>query len=895
MNRDDELREELEFHLSEDAEELRGEGLAEKDARLAALRGFGNLGRVQEETRAVWAWTWIEQLGQDLRYALRTMSSNRGFAALAVLSLALGIGANTAIFSFMDAILLRSLPVAHPEQLVRFTWHTRGRDMLGTNRHHDSFYDQATGFTGGFFSSPAFDLFRRNDATFSAVFGYQGAGKLNLLARGDAQIAKTEYVTGGYFSGLGVPPAAGRLIAADDDRAGAPSVAVISYALSQGRFGGPAQAVGEAIRIGGFPFTIVGVAPPEFFGADPAEAPDIYVPMHANLLFDADDRFYPPASIYNNPDYDWVVIMARLRPGVSLAQAQAALAPQFAEFERNVTTRSRTDLATLQLHEGSAGLDSLRRTYSKPLYVLLAMVGLILAIACANVANLLLARAAARRREIAVRLSMGAGRRRVVRQLLTESLLLAMIGGALGIAVAVWSIRFLTLLLAEGDSDLTLRAQVNWHVLAAAAGLSVLTGVVFGLAPALQATRVDLLPALKESRTGERRGRFGLSRGLVVSQIAFTMLILVAAGLFARTLSQLESIQLGFNRESLLTFRIDARQAGHVDPEILRFYEDLKTQFAAIPGVKSATLSNHPLIGAGHWMTTVTAPGGLSKTSLLMHVGPDFFSTMQIPIVLGRAIDGRDTAGSRMAAVVNRTFAERWFGKASPIGQHITTAGYCEKCTIEIVGVCGDARYGDLKGEWEPTVFFPYTQAAVGPVQQMVYELRTAGNPLGYVRAAREIVHRADARIPLDEVTTQAALINGTINQEITFARLCGAFAVLALAIACVGLYGTMSYNVARRTGEIGIRMALGAPRRRVVRMVLSEVALLVTLGLAISVPAAVAGSKLVKSFLFGTEPGDPVALAGAVAALVIAAAVAGYLPARRASRIDPVGALRWE
>ncbi len=892
-----ELREELQFHLEEEAGERQAEGLAAEEARRAALRELGNVALVQEDTRAMWTWTFGEQLVQDIRYGLRTIAANKTFSAMAILSLALGIGANTAIFSFMDSILLRSLPVPDPQSLVVLSWRTPRPEFHGSDRHDDNYKDPNGGYIGGNFSYPAFELLRKNDSVVSIVFGYQSAGKLNFTFRGQAELANTEYVSGDYFRGLGIPPSAGRLIAPDDDRAGAPSIAVISFALSQKRFGGPENAAGQSILIDSLPFTVIGVAPPEFFGADPDSPPDIYVPFHANVLLEARDY---SAETYFDPMYDWVVPMAKLRPGVSAMQAQAALAGPFHEWARTADAKRRPeDVPTLVVREGSGGLDGLRRRYSKPLYILLTLVGLILSIACANIANLLLARAAARKREIALRLSLGAGRFRIVRQLLTESVLLAVLGGALGVAFAIWGIRFLTLLLANGQENFTLRAELNWHVLAVVAGLSLLTGVVFGLAPALHSTRMDFMPALKESRSGEARGhgfrRFGLSRILMVSQIGVTLLILVAAGLFLRTLSNLASIPLGFNRENVLTFQLNARQAGHSDPEIVAFYEDLRTQFSAIAGVRSASLSNHSLIGAGTSGTMIGVAGAAPKSSSILTIGASFFTTMQIPMILGREIDERDRLGSPMVAVVNEAFAKRSFGDGNPLGQHLALGHGCTKCDIEIDGVSANTLYGDLKGKVPPTVYLPFAQGGWGPVQGMVYELRTAGNPLNYVHAVRDLVQRADQRLPLSKVKSQSAWIDQEINQEITFARLCTAFAILALTIACVGLYGAMSYRVAHRTGEIGIRMALGAPRSRVVWMVLREVVLLAGVGLAISVPTAVAASKLVASFLFEMKPNDPWALIGSAVTLASAAILAGYLPARNASRIDPMVALRHE
>jgi macrolide transport system ATP-binding/permease protein len=891
--------------------------LAEEMEHHAALSGqpkFGNVTLLKEDSRAMWTWTFVEQLGQDLRYALRTMANNKAFTALAALSLALGIGANTAIYSFMDSILLRTLPVQNPESLVMLNTRSqprnaspsqaKGKQAKRESVMHSSmttsgssYNDPKTGFNGGVFPYPAFELFQKSDPIFSSVFAYYGAGPLNLTIKGQADVANGEYVSGDFFRGLGVPPAAGRLIAGDDDKAGAPAVAVVSYSFSQRRFGGAANAEGQSILINNVPFTVIGVAPPEFFGIDPAALPDYYLPMHANLLLQLGPIL--SANSYLDQNFYWIEIMARLRPGVSMEHAQATLAPQFHQWVLSTARNDgeRADLPKLVIKEGAGGLDALRRQYSKPLYVLLTLVGLILAIACANIANLLLARATARQREMAVRLSMGAGRWRVIRQLLTESVLLASLGGALGILFAAWGIRVLTVLLANGRENFTLHAELNWHVLGVTIALSVLTGVLFGLAPAIQSTRVDVIPALKEARAGEQVRRsflhVSLSQVLVVSQIAISLLMLVAAGLFVRTLSNLQKVDLGFNRENLLLFQLNARQAGHQDADIATFYSDLQKRFSGIPGVRSATLSRVPLVGGASMGTIITAGGEQQVGNLVLPVGPSFFTTMQIPMLLGREIEERDQPGSPVVAVVNELFAKAAFGDDNPIGRHINLVG--PKRDIEIVGVSKTARYAELKSDNQPVVYIAYNQGAFGPVSQVAYELRTAGNPLNYVNSVREIVHQADARVPLSNVKTQAAQVDQAINQEIIFARLCTGFAILGLIIACVGLYGTMSYNVARRTNEIGIRMALGAQRGGVIWMVLKQVFALAIVGLAIGLPVALAASKLVESFLFGMKPDDPLAITVAVAVLIAAAVIAGYAPARRASKIDPMVALRHE
>ena len=908
-SKEDELREELRFHLEEEAEERQAQGLADEEARWAARRDLGSFTLVQENTRAAWGWMLIEQLGQDLRYAFRTMAANRLFTLLAVVTLALGIGANTAIYSFMDAILLRTLPVADPASLVVLNWHAkRDRNNTVVKGMSGTVYGDRSGSTAGIFPYPAYELFRKNGAVFSSVFAHCQCGQvriLNVAIKGQAELAAGWNVSGDYFGGLGLRPSAGRLIISDDDRAGAPAVAVVSYGFSQRRFGGPENAPGQPILIDNLPFNVVGVAPPEFFGLDPSAAPDVYLPMHTNELLGAGHQFGFRPSDYLERNYYWVDVMARLRPGISLAQAQAALAPAFHQWVASTAAndKERMGLPELVITPGAGGLDTLRREYSKPLYVLLTLVGLILALACANVANLLLARAAARRREIALRMSVGAGRFRIVRQLLTESVLLASLGGVLGITFAIWGIRFLTLLLANGEKNFTLHAELNWHVLAVAATLSLLTGILFGLAPALQSTRVDVMPALKETRAGQPAARhlfrrLSLSHALVVGQIGISLLMLVAAGLFVRTLSNLESIELGFNRQNVLMFQVDARKAGHKDPEIEAFYANLRRRFSEIPGVRSASLSEDSLVQGEHGLPLSVAGGPPNDANRLLTVGPQFFTTMQIPILAGRDFTESDRAGSPAVAIINQVFAKANFGDRNPLGQHVilrvADEGQPLARDMEIVGVTRNARYGRLTKEFPPVVYMPYDQGYPRP-NQMVYELRTSGDPLRFVNSVRETVRQADARVPVSEIRSQVADIDQTINQEITFAKLCSGFAILALAIACVGLYGTVSYNVERRTGEIGIRMALGAERGRVVWMILREVCALAAVGLAISVPAALAASKLVESFLFGMKPNDPLSLALAVAILVSAALLAGYMPARKASRIDPMIALRNE
>ena len=907
--KEEQLREELEFHREEEEDERRARGLPADEAKRAAALDLGNVTLLQEDTRTLWTWTPLEQLAQDLRYATRTMLKNWAFTGLAALSLALGIGANTAIYSFMDAILLRSLPVAHPESLVVVKWRSPpfafgGRRTGGSEfvmrSINGTFYRDPAGVTGAIFPFPAFELLQQaHTHVLSSLFAYHPTGNLTVMVKGESEQAKGHYVSGDFFRGLAVPPAAGRLILADDDKAGAPLVAVLSAGYSKRRFGGgAAEAAGQPVLINNVSFAVAGVTPQEFFGVDPGAAPDVYLPMQAGLLLDRD-----AATARLDPNYYWVQMMGRLREGTSRAEAQAALETPFSQWVALTAEndRERANLPRLRLEEGAGGLDSLRRRYSQPLYVLQAMVGLILVMACANTANLLLARASARRREMAVRLSIGAGRWRLVRQLLTETVLLAGISGALAILFAVAGIKVLTQLMANGPEAFTLQPELNWRVLGVTMTLSLLCGILFGLAPAIQSTRPAIMPSLKDRSAGPHARRAGARRpsliqALVVAQIAISLLLLVGAGLFVRTLRNLQSVPLGFNGDGLLLFDVNAPQAGYPAPKVADFYADLRDRFSQIPGTKDATLSHSSLIKAGR-SHPILVDGQPAMGTRLLHTGPEFFKTMQIPILKGRPIDEGDRQGTRPVAVVSEQFAAAFLKDENPVGRHIALRPGRQQnlVDLEVVGVAKTVRYGPLKYENPPVVYIPYAQVLVPPLQGMTYALRTEGDPMSSAPVIRQLVNRADARVPVTNLRTQSAEIDQSMSQEIAFARLCSTFAALALVIACVGLYATTAYAVARRTNEIGIRMALGARSGGVIWMVLRDVCALATIGVAISIPVATSASNLIESFLFDMQPNDPRALSLAVAILLTAALLAGYAPARRASRVDPIVALRHE
>jgi len=904
--KEDELREELQFHLTVEIDQRRAQGLSEREAVSAARRDLGNTAIVHEDARAVWTWTLVEQLAQDIRYGVRGMVKNRMFTALAALSLALGIGANTAIYSFMDAVLLRSLPVQDPASLIVMRWRSGpirrgGQNQFVMHSGDGQSYDDSSGVTAAIFPFPAFERLRETSAAvLSSLFAYKTAGRLNVIIMGNAELALGEFVSGDFFRGLAVVPAAGRLIDVADDHAGARPVTVLSAGYSQRRFGDAANAIGQTILINTVPFTVIGVAPPQFFGVDPAASPQIFLPMRAGgLLLQQIGE-----TAFIDPNYYWVEMMGRLKPGVDFTHVQATFAGAFAQWVASTAANDpeRTNLPQLRLEEGTAGLDSLRRQYSKPLYVLFAMVGLILAIACANTANLLLARSSARTREIAVRLSLGAGRWRIVRQLLTESVLLATVSGALGMVIAAAGMRALTQLLANGQEAFTLHAELNWRVLLVAAALSLACGVVFGLAPALQATRPALMDRLRDrplTTAGAwlRLARPRLSQALVVAQIATSLLLLVAAGLFVRTLSNLDSVPLGFNRENVLLFDVNAPQAGYPQARVADFYADLRRRLTAVPGVTDVSLSHASIIRAARSHPVALNGQPAAPSTRVLWTGPEFFSTLQMPILRGRQITESDHQGTQPVTVVSELFASNNFGDVDPIGRRIEIGGSLKvdgkPLVLEIVGVAANARYGGVKRDIPPVVYVPYTQVPSSQVQQMTYAMRTQSDPLRYASTVRQIVHDADWRVPVTNLRTQAADIDQTINQEIVFARLCSMFAILAVTIASVGLYATTACAVARRTNEIGLRLALGAARTAVIWMVLRDVCVLAIVGLAIALPTAVTGARLIESFLFATQPNDPWTIAMASTILLAAVLAAGYGPARRASRLDPMVALR--
>lgn len=887
------------------AEKMRA-GMSEFEARRAARIELGGVEQTKVRVRERLSYAPLEALARDARYAFRTMGRQKAFTALVVLCLALGIGANTSVYSLMESILLRPLPVDAPDELVYLQWTARppGEGVpFGMNVRGGMLTPVDSRVRSRSWPYPVFELFREQRDLLTDLFGTMPAPDVEV-GGAEGPLVDGLYVTGNFFSTLGVDARAGRVLTVDDDRFEAPPAVMLSSSFAAERFGSAESAVGQSIRLGGVAFTVVGVTPPSFYGLDPARSQTFYLPMRAGQLNVVNAGGYATVGstpeMYGSPSDYWISAWARLRPGVTSERVEATLRPQFERFfADNVTAPgAERNVPRLEAANGAGGLDGLRMQYGDTLIVLFAMVVLILAVACASIASLLLGRAAVRRREMAVRISVGAGRRGVIGQLLTESVLLALLGGAAGVLLSLFGVRVLAALLAGVDS-VPFRVEPNWSVAAFALGVTLLTGVLFGLAPALHATKVDVFDALKGSRsmpdaeTPRSRSPVGFGSALVAAQIALALVLLVGAGLFSATLANLRTTELGFNPDRLLLADVDTSRTGLDGDSLKAFYGSVRERLAALPGVENASLSWSVLAGGGTYLRQVTVPGTSVRDAGInvQVVGASFFETMQIEILSGRPIRDHEVESAQAVAVVDRSFVETFFPGTDPIGRTIEVQGEGE---LRIVGVSTNARHDVIKGDVRPVVYYTYTWDP-HPLFNMVVELRTRGEPLDHAETLRTMVRGMNPQVAVNRVRTQAANTDSTINREILFARLSNAFALLTLVIACVGLYGTVSFRMARRTAEIGIRMALGATRSRMLRFALWQALSLGLAGLVVGLPAALIASRFIESFLWDVAPYDPVVLTGAALAVLVSVTLAGYVPASRASNIEPMSALRSE
>ena len=883
------LEEELQLHLDLRAQQQTAQGSNPHEAQAAARRRFGNPTRLREQSYEAWSWRWLENLLQDARYGVRSMLRSPGITVVALFSLALGIGANTALFSLIDAVMLRSLPVAHPERLV----------LLGTAGERGT----VSGFdVTDLFSYPFYQLFQHRNRSFvstAAMVSGDRAVHGFIDGRREAVPMQVGLVSGSYFSTLGISTIIGRPLDDNDNRVDEPQpVAVISDSWWKRAYAHDPAILGRRIKIDATTFTIIGVTPPEFFGVEVGEAPDLWLPL-------AFMPAVPPHRTCLKEDLEQCLfIFGRLRPGVSFTQAatevnflRQQILPGFPDAYLSPEDWKDLRGSHIPLTSMSGGFSGLRRQYSGPLRVLMTIAGLVLLIACTNLANLLLARSTVRARELAVRQAMGANRARIIRQLLTESLVLASAGGLLGIAVAQLAAHLLLRMVSAGGDVLPLSLSLNSRLLLFSLALTFATTLLFGIVPSLRASRPDLVSSLKEKQSpiGAGSGTL-LARSLIVSQVVFSIILVAAAGLFLRSLVNLANSETGFNPQNVLRLNLDLGSAGYLenDPRLALLYREVEDRVAALPGVRAASLSTFTF-HEGVWSGPISVPGADAQVQVSADhnvVGNDYFRTMQIPLIAGRLFGSQDSASSPKVAVVSQQIARNLFPKESAIGRHYRIADSSTEDDREIIGVVGDVKFEGVDDPATPIDYFPYQQ---NPRYLHDLEARYTGDDGAIAAAVQHVIHQVNPNLPIYRVTTLEEQVARSYTNHRVTAQLSGFFGLLAASLSAIGIYGLMSYMVSRRTSEIGIRMALGAARRHVSWLVMREILTLVAIGITVGIPAALLANHAVVSMLFGLTASDPISLLAAIAILVVIAAIAGYLPARRAARIDPIVALRYE
>ena len=832
----------------------------------------------------------MNRLTADLRFAARTLLKSPLFTAVAVLSLALGIGANAAIFTFVDRLLLRLLPVKEPQQLVAIA--QRG-PHYGGNRGYNAI------------SYPLYKDLRDKTQVFDGIICRRRTG-VSLGYDGRTELIAVEMASGNYFQVLGVNAIIGRTLTPDDDKTpGGHPVAVLAHSFWRNRFNGDRGIVNKTIHLNGLAFTVIGVLEEGFDGIEPGQHLQVVVPVMMK------SQMTPTWNDLDNRRSRWVQVYARLKPGVSMEQAKASLQPLHAGILQMEVREAAFAKASqyskdqflkmwLDVQPAGQGNTPMQRQIAKPMFMLLATVGLVLLIACANIANLLLARAAGRQKEVAVRLSLGASRWQLMRQFLVESLMLSLAGGAAGVFVSIWVGKALLRLVPDQGAEAFINVYPDARILAFTFAISVLTGLLFGLAPALQSTKPDVAPTLKEQAGSLMGGGSArLRKALVTAQVALSLLLLVGAGLFVRSLQQLRLVDSGMKLERVIAFSVDPTLAGYKEARSVQLYQQMLDRFRSVPGVSTVSAAAVRVLSGDDWESTVTVEGYESKpgedmTPWFNSITPGYFETLGIPVLAGRDFNAGDTNTSQKVGIVNQSFAKKYFGERSPLGRHFGFGGDPgTKTDIEIVGVVRDTYYENLRQAVPRQVFVCAMQSKT--IGGMTILARTAGEPLAIASTLRREMAGIDSNVPLYNMKTMTKQMDESMVLERFVATLAASFGLLATVLAVIGLYGVMAYTVTRRAREIGIRMALGAMSGAVIRLIMREVVLLVGIGVAIALPSAYALSRLMKSLLFGVEPHDPVTLFAATLGLSAVALLAGFVPAWRASKADPVRILRYE
>ncbi|HEU4478771.1 MAG TPA: ABC transporter permease, partial [Pyrinomonadaceae bacterium] len=833
-----ELADEIRSHLEMQIEDNQRQGMSPEEARYSALQKFGGVEQVKETYRDRRGLPILETFLRDLGYGVRMLRRSPIISTVAILSLALGIGANTALFSVVDAVLLKTLPVTEPEQLVLFEWQA-GRPFRIYGASGNSSVPVAPGMRGlSLFKYEVFEKMRQaqmeaTDSPLTDFFAFAPTHELSAAVGDQPELVKGQAVSGGYYAGLRVQPSLGRAISYEDDKQGAAPVVVLSHQFWRERFDANAAVIGQPLKLNQQSFTIIGVTPPGFTEISQVDYhPAVTVPLACEPLLQGERS---KLGITKEQGLWWLNLMGRLKPGATYEQARDSLNGTFQAAALEVMPPPRKanqpaqlepkDFPRLIAESGSRGMLDSRRRYSSTIYGLFVVVALVLLIACANVANLLLARAGLRGAEISVRLAVGAGRWRLIRQLLTESVLLAALGGAVGVLFAFWGKRALVVL-ADKETGLLpngVDLSLNWRVLVFTLAVSLLTGVLFGLAPAWRATSQDLTTALKQSRT--TTGVVSrLSKGLIVAQVALSLLLLVGAGLFIRTLNNLQSVNLGFNQENLLLFRLQPQQSGYKDERLVRFYQQLFTRLDHLPGVRAATFGKVPLIANENWLNDVLLPGETEQSAtrhetMMQTVRENYFATLEIPLLSGRGFTAQDDQRAPQVAIVNQTFAHQFFPDEDVLGKRVRVSG---ERGVEIIGVAADTKYMSQREELKPLLYTPWQQE-IAVIGEMYFALRTRGEPTELAATVRQVVRELDSNLPVTEIGTQSARAQATLGQERLYARLLGFFGAAALLLAAIGLFGVLAYSVGQRTKEIGIRMAFGAQLASVIRLVIWE------------------------------------------------------------------------